>query len=357
MASITLGVNTPELCQNICQVRHIFIYSCWFWLKQPNFLFGIGAGEICKFSGRSYMCCHHLDPRVLSCLPSEVSDEKHTANIIGKSTKTNFRKWTFYFQIFWEQKLLPFVSQKLVSLSANLLSSFQKLSFFQWDFYPQLCHLFLNCQCHGVCWLCLWVNFCQTFQLSSVFKCPIFVLIYWITNHKVQFILNMSNIVQRQHPDYPYVPSKSRLYFLHQFTKNLMSGDNQVSDSRDGVLNSQASCLLLLYSRGMWDIRGQCSSGWNPHNWSHKKSQHIKGQPIEVETTFYYWLVGTYNLEQAKILLQILASVTAENECMHACEDFNLCTNYTFLGPENPLRWANIKNIPRVQNCPDITIW
>ena len=162
MASITLGVNTPELCQNICQVRHIFIYSCWFWLKQANFLFGIGASEICKFSGRSYMCCHHLDPRVLSCLPSEVSDEKHIANIIGKSTKTKFR--TFWVQIFWEQKLLLFVSQKLVSLSANLLSSFQKLWFCQWDFYPQLCHLFLNCQCHGVCWLCLWVNFCQTFQ-------------------------------------------------------------------------------------------------------------------------------------------------------------------------------------------------
>ena len=55
-------------------------------------------------------------------------------------------------------------------------------------------------------------------------------------------------------------------------------------------------------------------------------------------------LVSWYNLEEAKLLFQILSSIKKEDDCRLACEDFNLCTNYTFLGPENPLRWANTKS-------------
>ena len=55
-------------------------------------------------------------------------------------------------------------------------------------------------------------------------------------------------------------------------------------------------------------------------------------------------LVSWYNLEDAKLLFQILSSIINEDDCRLACEDFNLCTNYTFLGPENPLRWANTKS-------------
>ena len=44
------------------------------------------------------------------------------------------------------------------------------------------------------------------------------------------------------------------------------------------------------------------------------------------------------NFEKAKVLFQILSPIAKEQECMQACDDFNLCTNYTFLGPENPFR-------------------
>ena len=54
-------------------------------------------------------------------------------------------------------------------------------------------------------------------------------------------------------------------------------------------------------------------------------------------------LVSWNNLEDAKLLFQILSSLINEDDCRLACEDFNLCTNYTVLGPENPLRWANKK--------------
>ena len=57
--------------------------------------------------------------------------------------------------------------------------------------------------------------------------------------------------------------------------------------------------------------------------------------------------VSWCDLEEAKILFQILSSIKKKNECRLACEDFNLCTNYTFLGPENPLRWANTKSSHR----------
>ena len=43
-------------------------------------------------------------------------------------------------------------------------------------------------------------------------------------------------------------------------------------------------------------------------------------------------------LEQAKVLSQILSPIAAEKDCLLACDDLNLCTNYTYLGPENPLR-------------------
>ena len=44
------------------------------------------------------------------------------------------------------------------------------------------------------------------------------------------------------------------------------------------------------------------------------------------------------DLDQANVLFQILSSITKEEDCAQACEEFNLCTNYTFLGPQNPLR-------------------
>ena len=44
------------------------------------------------------------------------------------------------------------------------------------------------------------------------------------------------------------------------------------------------------------------------------------------------------DLEQANLLFQILSSITKEEDCAQACGEFNLCTNYTFLGPQNPLR-------------------
>ena len=49
-------------------------------------------------------------------------------------------------------------------------------------------------------------------------------------------------------------------------------------------------------------------------------------------------LFNLCNLEQAKVLFQILSPIAAEKDCLLACDDFNLCTNYTYLGPENPLR-------------------
>ena len=48
--------------------------------------------------------------------------------------------------------------------------------------------------------------------------------------------------------------------------------------------------------------------------------------------------VRLYDLEQANVLFQILISITKEEDCAQACGEFNLCTNYTFLGPQNPLR-------------------
>ena len=45
------------------------------------------------------MRCHHLDPGILSCLPSKVPDENH----IGKSESESF-----LVKIFWEQKMLLF---------------------------------------------------------------------------------------------------------------------------------------------------------------------------------------------------------------------------------------------------------
>jgi len=39
-------------------------------------------------------------------------------------------------------------------------------------------------------------------------------------------------------------------------------------------------------------------------------------------------------------VLEILSSLINEDDCRLACEDFNLCTNYTVLGPENPLRFV-----------------
>merc|ERR1712130_784397 len=39
-------------------------------------------------------------------------------------------------------------------------------------------------------------------------------------------------------------------------------------------------------------------------------------------------------------VLQILSAITSENDCMKACDDYNLCTNYTYLGPQNPLRFV-----------------
>ena len=49
------------------------------------------------------------------------------------------------------------------------------------------------------------------------------------------------------------------------------------------------------------------------------------------------------NFETALVLFQILSSIAKEKECAQACDDFNLCTNYTFLGPHNPLRWPRYK--------------
>ena len=55
-------------------------------------------------------------------------------------------------------------------------------------------------------------------------------------------------------------------------------------------------------------------------------------------------IVRLCDLDQANVLFQILSSITKEEDCAQACEEFNLCTNYTFLGPKNPLRWVNAKN-------------
>ena len=54
-------------------------------------------------------------------------------------------------------------------------------------------------------------------------------------------------------------------------------------------------------------------------------------------------IVRLCDLDQANVLFQILSSITKEEDCAQACGENNLCTNYTFLGPQNPLRWVNAK--------------
>ena len=44
---------------------------------------------------------------------------------------------------------------------------------------------------------------------------------------------------------------------------------------------------------------------------------------------------------QAKILFQVLTGIVKEEECAQACGDSNPCSNYTYFGPGNPLRWVN----------------
>ena len=40
------------------------------------------------------------------------------------------------------------------------------------------------------------------------------------------------------------------------------------------------------------------------------------------------------------IVFQLLAGLLDEDQCAQACLDFQLCSNYTYFGPENPMRWV-----------------
>ena len=46
---------------------------------------------------------------------------------------------------------------------------------------------------------------------------------------------------------------------------------------------------------------------------------------------------------------QVLTGILDEDVCAQACQDFLLCSNYTFFGPSNPLKWVKLY---RTESCP-----
>ena len=46
---------------------------------------------------------------------------------------------------------------------------------------------------------------------------------------------------------------------------------------------------------------------------------------------------------------QVLTGILDEDVCAQACQDFLLCSNYTFFGPSNPLKWIKLY---RTEGCP-----
>ena len=46
---------------------------------------------------------------------------------------------------------------------------------------------------------------------------------------------------------------------------------------------------------------------------------------------------------------QVLTGILDEDVCAQACQDFLLCSNYTFFGPSNPLKWVKLY---RTEGCP-----
>ena len=48
-------------------------------------------------------------------------------------------------------------------------------------------------------------------------------------------------------------------------------------------------------------------------------------------------------------VFQVLTGILDEDVCAQACQDFLLCSNYTFFGPSNPLKWVKLY---RTEGCP-----
>ena len=141
------------------------------------------------FSGRSYVCCHHLDPGVFSSLPPKVA----------------IQQWKYYMQTFlkWCQEIFMFFR--------NFVLYQRIFCFFQWTFYLLLsCATFSSVDNVTECVDCVsgWTFFCPQ-NVSSVYKCLICVLI--------GLFLNVSNYVQKLVPSAKHRrPSKSRLWPIDQ---------------------------------------------------------------------------------------------------------------------------------------------
>ena len=103
------------------------------------------------FSGRSYVCCHHLDPGVFSSLPPKVA----------------IQQWKYYMQTFlkWCQEIFMFFR--------NFVLYQRIFCFFQWTFYLLLsCATFSSVDNVTECVDCVsgWTFFCPQ-NVSSVYKC------------------------------------------------------------------------------------------------------------------------------------------------------------------------------------------
>ena len=152
MNSVTLGVDNPELCQNICQVLSEII-DFWGVAQLLRFMWQLTRCHlsILSFSGGSSVRCHHLDPRVLSYLPSQVSDQ--IENDIGKSIFLSARSNNQNASS-WHLKIF-LLKQKV----RYCFRTFSEDNSVNWDFSPQLRHLLLDWKRHRVCWLRLGVGF------------------------------------------------------------------------------------------------------------------------------------------------------------------------------------------------------
>ena len=185
------------------------------------------------FSGRSYVCCHHLDPGVFSSLPPKVAIQqwKYYMQTFLKWFQEIFmffRNFVLYQRIFCFFFSEPFISSSAAPPSPQLTMSPSVLtaSLGEHSFVRKMCQVSIN------------VWYVSLLDCSSMFP------------------IMCKNWSPQQNTDDPQSPDYDRL------TKKFVSDINiQQSIWQLSIWNAKAPCLLLLCPRGVRDIRGQCSRG------------------------------------------------------------------------------------------------
>ena len=181
VTSVTPGIDSPELCQNICQVltltidflvSRIHAYRFFPFSSAARYailLFFVDIRietTLCSFLGckAGETVDSFISRQIQRALPSLGPRHPFLSSLSGFWWESYWQvwKWKFFGQIFWEQKRLLFCQS--FAFLRNLDLNQQTFHLFR-DIYlkllsSQLRHLLLNWQCHWVCWLRLWVRTC-----------------------------------------------------------------------------------------------------------------------------------------------------------------------------------------------------